>query len=197
MSWVRALTGDLKLMREQVHCVKHLPCPVECPGVWWSLMSSDRAEWSRLVSLIHFSDSVCDRQKGEDTLAGEHVCSQCRPATNFHSRQALLQHMRMKHGLRNPARLYVDACAICPGCGINFRQRLRAIAHLSDARRPACMNRMLKGEFCKVGPPEYIEKLDSADRVSRRNAKREGHTTPLARGSAITKDGKKIGFAKL
>ena len=69
----------------------------------------------------------------------------------------------------------VHAEGICPGGGTNFRQRLRAIAHLSDARRPACMNRMLKGEFPVVGPPEYVDQLDAADREARNKARKFGH----------------------
>ena len=133
-------------------------------------MRCDRAEWARLVNRLFFNESVCDRVRSSIISAGDHVCSQCNDKSKFATRQGLLQHFRMEHGLRNPARVYVGQNGICPGCKTNFRQRFRAISHLSDARRPKCMQRMLAGEFPQVGSLEFIARLDEADSACRRNA---------------------------
>ena len=158
-------------------------------------MKCDRYEWARVVQQLFFFESVCDTAPAEAPVLDAHVCSECTPRVRFSSRQGLLQHLRIKHKIRNPARMYIDKDGICPGCRTNFRQRTRAIAHLSDARRPACMTRMLNGEFAKIGNAEYIDSLDADDNRRIREARTIGKNKPNAMGSAITQAGKRVGFA--
>ena len=101
------------------------------------------------------------------------------------SNKALLAHQRVKHRVRNPVKNYVIADATCPVCKISsFSTRLRAIAHLSEKRcrgrsTVTCYDQLQQGEYRPL-PAELVDKLDEADRTSRRSAMRNGRTTPLA-----------------
>ena len=76
----------------------------------------------------------------ECTATGERTC--------FGSSRALYSHRRMKHQVKCPTALVVDADARCLLCQVCFSTRLRAIAHLSDARqrgsKPTCGSRCLE-----------------------------------------------------
>ena len=103
------------------------------------------------------------------------------------------QHQRVKHKLRVPARLHAGPDGKCPYCGTSFWQRLRLIAHLSDSRW-ACLKAMV-ASAPRLTEAESAE-LDELDRIARRSARRAGHRHPLAVGSAVTAEGKMIGFAQ-
>ena len=80
-------------------------------------------------------------------------------------------------------------------CGTQFGTRLRLLAHLSDVRRPKCRDRLQDGSFPALSTSRIAE-LDALDRIARRDAKRSGHTTPIAVGTALTADGKRIGHVQ-
>ena len=169
LSWVQTLVSDLARLRECVKEVSHFPHPADDPEVWWSLMRCDTTEWSRVVKSLFFCKSICDHcfektsTPSDSTHDGDFVCFECTAHPKFSTKQGLMQHMRIKHKKRNPARCFVGDDGVCPGCQTNFRQRSRAIAHLSDGRRP-CNSLTLRGAFNVVGDEAAIEALDQKDR---------------------------------
>ena len=91
-------------------------------------------------------------------------------------------------------RYYVDEKAICPICFTQFNQRLRCIAHLSDMRRAKCREAI----FAQHIPPlsgDVVQQLDAEDALLRKQARRLGHTTPIAEGAARRSNGKQVGHA--
>ena len=99
-------------------------------------------------------------------------------------------HARVKHNARLAIRTLVPT-AMCPACGIDYRQRLRCLAHLSDKRRGKCATWVL--EHCAPLPPEQVEQLDREDKALRLAAQRDGHSHHLARLPALRPDGRPIG----
>ena len=87
------------------------------------------------------------------------------------------------------------ADAKCQFCGRFYVQRLRLMAHL---RRYACGRVLVErpGDFRKLTDAE-ADQLDEADNCLHREAKRAGHSTPLARGAARRADGRVIGATRL
>eukprot|EP00972_Heterocapsa_arctica_P102178 15056449-Heterocapsa_arctica.AAC.1 len=64
------------------------------------------------------------------------VCPPPRPG--FSSAKALASHTRARHGTMSPFLRLVNDPALCPACGASVCTPIRVLAHLSDARRPAC-----------------------------------------------------------
>ena len=90
-------------------------------------------------------------------------------------------------------RLFVEGTS-CPVCKTEFRSRLRVIAHLSDARRTRCRDVICSNMAdYPVLSEEAAMQLDLIDRFDRAAARKEGHTHPIAVGSAVTALGKRIG----
>ena len=152
------------------------------------------------MKMVHFVESSRDRERevAKEGVLEDEVgirCAMCESNSVFATNRAFLMHQRMKHGVKICARLYVNEDAVCPGCGTCFRQRLRCIAHLQDARRGQCNRKMINGEFPRLDD-ELVVQLDARDCELRRLAKRAGRTTPIAVGCATTSCGKKVGFAK-
>ena len=69
------------------------------------------------------------------------------------------------------------------------------LAHVSDTRRPKCRDIILSGAFPELSNA-VLTKLALADREARKQARREGHTHPIATGSAMTVRGKRIGHVQ-
>ena len=88
-------------------------------------------------------------------------------------------------------RFYVEG-PICPACGTNFQSRYRVLRHLSDRRREVCRSQLVNVSF-KTLDLRTVEKLDLENMKLRNLARKEGHTHPIASGSARTIDGKRVG----
>lgn len=90
-------------------------------------------------------------------------------------------------------RLYAGADGRCPVCLANFHSRLRVISHLRDARyNHKCREAVLAGKVPQLSEAE-VDLLDALDRAKRREARRTGHTEPLATQSARSANGKPRG----
>ena len=98
--------------------------------------------------------------------------------------------IRIKHGDRLDIRRYVTS-AVCPACGVDFRDRIRCISHLSDRRRPACADYVR--QFVPAMSDSEVLRLDTKDRVLRREARRKGHTHHIALLPARRPDGSVTG----
>ena len=90
-------------------------------------------------------------------------------------------------------RFFAPADGICQVCKSEFHTRLRRLAHLCDSRRPKCRAILLNNpQFVSLSNDE-VNELDEIDKVQRREATRQGHTHPIAKYSAKTKDGRVVG----
>ena len=55
---------------------------------------------------------------------------------------------------------------------------------------------MSLSDASQVVDAAFLEALDQSDREAQKAARRKGLIKPLAHGSAVTRDGKKVGFTK-
>ena len=142
-------------------------------------------------------DSVLDSKQTESACTSglTHVCHECTHRPAFETQKALLLHRRIRHKYRDLIVTYVDGSGVCPVCGTSFHSRLRCMAHLTDSRRTKCRDVILAGSFPSVSSVQ-LAKLEESDRVARRLAFKNGHSHALASSSAVTVDGKKIGFVQ-
>ena len=71
---------------------------------------------------------------------------------------------------------------------------LRLLAHLSDVRRPACRNGILAGSFEDARlTQDIVDRLDAVDTRLRADARKQGHSKPIAVGKATAADGRTVG----
>ena len=118
-------------------------------------------------------------------------CDTCNPS--FASSKALCPHRRARHGHRLAIKDFLHS-ATCPCCKLDFRQRLRLIAHVSDSRRPKCRDCILQN--CTPLPEATICMLGKQDTILRREAQRSGRAHHIAVLPAKRADGKKIARAE-
>ena len=100
--------------------------------------------------------------------------------------------MRVKHNRVSPVKRYIGDTGVCPRCHTDFVSRVRLVRHLCDSRRATCRDWVLGGE-CAPVPLDVFQRLEARDRVIRREALHEGHTHPIAHGSARRPNGKRVG----
>ena len=66
-----------------------------------------------------------------------HLFSLCNdPDSAFAFERDLATHSRAKDGLRNQVRMCVGDTIACPSCKTKFGEKVSALAHSSDTRRP-------------------------------------------------------------
>ena len=160
-------------------------------------MMHEKKELANCVSQISYQDSVLDEgvsniNSTSCDLMSQHVCKMCIPNCAFPTEKALNSHARSKHDVVSLIPKYIDGSGLCPACKSVFCSRIRVIAHLSDTRRPRCRDRVLAGEFPAIADDVFVQ-LQSSDRETRKSALHEGHTHPIAVGSAQRADGNKVG----
>ena len=151
------------------------------------------ATWARILDKVFFVESACDAQtpvadEGAQTRALNFPCACCNCA--FASQKARDSHARAKHGVRSPFQARVRS-AICPCCGVDFRQRVRCLNHLGDRRRPRCAQYVLL--HCPLLSQADAERLNEVDRRARSDAYRAGHSRVSATSPALNARGIAIG----
>ena len=186
--WVMLLADDCEVLRRNNDEANNLGPLLVDHSAWYLFMMSDN--WNHMVNSIHFHISITDRDLDSQQAknVGAHQCIDC--GDNFASGRALGSHRRAKHGVRNDIRLFVSS-AVCPACGINFQQRLRCIAHLSDKRRPKC-TAWVRDNVKQISRALSL-KLDEKDASLRLAAQRAGRTRHIASLPARTKNGNIVG----
>ena len=75
-----------------------------------------------------------------------------------------------------------------------LRQRHRLLRHLTDRRRTRCQQTVLAMGLPSL-PEAELQRLDAQTRKLAATSRREGHSHPLASGTALTATGKRIGHA--
>ena len=193
LPWVDLISRDTALIASMGLLSGGFPAFDDDPTAWTALVR-DESEWSRILDRISFPESACDTQKVEGDSAPacalSFPCEHCE--RSFASRKACDSHARAKHGIRSPFHCKVKS-AICPACGVDFRERVRCLNHIGDRRRPRCAEYVVG--HCPVLLRSLVLQLDEADRVARRTARRAGHSNILASAPAISATGKVLGRA--
>ena len=188
LPWVRALSGDVELVRRSGSVPPVIGSLLDNAEVWHELMKDERA-WGQIVSDLFFVESLCDKVVVENnSVQVAFACGACDKA--FASQKALESHARAKHGSRLTIREHV-ANSICPCCKTDFKQRLRCIAHLSDRRRPRCADWVRTN--CPRLSVSRLAELDVIDKELRRTRQQTGRPHHIAVLPVVSKHGKIIG----
>ena len=111
----------------------------------------------------------------------EFVCAEC--GKHFASNRGLQCHGTHAHGRQRPSARFV-VTAVCPGCGNDYRTRLRAMEHV-ERGSARCRAAVLEGGLGLVPhEPVVVAAADAADRTWRHQARKAGVSElagPLAR----------------
>ena len=106
-------------------------------------------------AVVSFACAVCDKQ--------------------FASRRGLMCHGTHAHKRQRPAARFV-VTSICPGCGNDYRTRLRALEHV-ERGSALCRQAVIGGGLGLVpADPVVVAAADDADRIWRRQARAEGRS---------------------
>jgi len=166
-----------------------LPPPSAHLTAWLELIWQFPVQWKKLCRIYHTPKSTRDDMKQSQTetivVPCTHACCQCE--TKFATARALASHRRIKHGVRTVFRQHIDGSGKCPGCRVNFHTRLKVLEHLGDVRRhQKCRDAT---QSLPALPEEEVARLDGLDRTARNDARRAGHTHPLAKRRPIKPTG--------
>eukprot|EP00959_Pyramimonas_sp_CCMP1952_P355067 7437703-Pyramimonas_sp.AAC.1 len=119
LPWAQRSGKDLRLLYERVARVREvLPHPDACPEAWQAFLRDHAEEWASLVSQLFFADSVCDNQRASESAqppVASFSCPHC-SGRALGTRQALLTHVRVKHGVKNVMRMYAGRDCKCQAC---------------------------------------------------------------------------------
>jgi len=196
LPWVQQIMLDMEtLYRSWGEHDKKLPPPGVAQIAWWRFMYHSPSQWKAWVSDIFFSNSILDKTVAGPALSAMFACHLC-VGVNFATNQALLQHLRTKHKLKQQIATFVDGSGVCPACKSKLHTRLRVLKHLSDKRRRSCANQILSGDFAPVDA-DTLAKLEDDDRQAIRAARHDGHTSVPAVGQAVRSDGRRVGRSLL
>ena len=191
LPWVEQFRADLRTLVDFCPAAAALRGFDADPEAWQNAMQ-DESAWQKHVDAIFFFESVTDRSYASSDAAGRpkaFVCCDCSKA--FADPKALAQHRRIKHGVRSDVRSFIST-STCPTCGVDFHDRLRCLAHLSDPRRPRCWQAFLATNPPRL-PDSVVKKLDETDRELRRAAQQSGRTHHIGRVPARRADGRVVG----
>ena len=194
LPWVELVLQDMMDLREfHGSKLETLGDPATNAKEWMALIHDFPHYWSQMVSSYTKACTHMDqvaRGTGRMLVNGPNLyrCSDCAMAgldCCFVSEKGLLAHKRKVHGHRSSLRRFLDASGICPICCCIFSSRTRALAHLTEKRnrsktnRTSCRDVLLAGNFCPL-LDETVEKLDLSDKIARAQARKRGHTQPIA-----------------
>ena len=165
--------------------------PMNSPVQWEELLLHPR--WPDVVSRVFYINSVLDRDVSPDVSVGGFVCSTCTPPACFASSRALESHQRVKHGVRNSIRTYLDASAKCPSCHSQFGARVSLINHLSDKRRPKCKDWIVS--HLQPLDSVTVAALDAVDNELKKTGLKAGRTHHIVGAPAMNQDVRTVGRA--
>jgi hypothetical protein len=194
--WVSLIASDLVAMYASSKAVQE---QLPMPGIdvhdraWLTFMKSYPSRWHDLVKNYSFSESCLDRcavLQQPTMQVAVFKCAEC--YQQFPTSKACGLHRRIKHGVRDEIRFFINGSGLCPNCGMNLHSRLRVMAHVQDRRNNVCKSRILAMTLVRMQHSD-LYRLESIDRCARRSALHEGHTHPIAVGQAMTGRGKAIG----
>jgi hypothetical protein len=101
------------------------------------------------------------------------ACTEC--DKSFATRRGLMCHGTHAHARQRPAARFVVS-SVCPGCGNDYRTRVRALEHV-ERGSVRCRAAVLDGGLGLLPhDPEVVAAADSADRILRRQARAAGRS---------------------
>ena len=200
--WINLIVSDMTRMRQIVARCSSMPAPDADPEVWMRRAATEPTSWNQDVSMMFFTDSVCDREAVPDTSA--HVrpfaCSECSFA--FASEKQLSLHLNRHHGIRCRQRLYAvvrsNGTATCQVCETTFSGRIALVKHLCDKRRDRCWKTISSSpnQFRRLTELQ-LKQMDESDRAHRKKARGMGHSHPITAGVARSGPQLKLEIPKL
>jgi len=126
LQWPRLIMNDLKFLRSNTHWIaKMLPPPEDDADSWAAFIMNEESFWHEAIDGIHFVDSVCDNtqtERGCTTDIPPVITLPCMTC------QALLLHMRSKHGERTPMRYCGTTLGLT--CSARHLKQCTARAHV-------------------------------------------------------------------
>ena len=194
LPWARVLFEDLRSLREfHGHKLGELGDPAGDILPWVRLASRYPRPWSELVNAFIVHEAARETKVSAPAVGPQHACHICRTEGSdaaFISMKALQLHMRTKHGVQNALKRFIDGSGACPVCCATFSSRTRLLAHVAEQRRRGrathtCGMILATGAFPQIDPVTAA-RCDADDARRRREARREGHSQPLA-GHAAAK----------
>ena len=199
-AWVELVVRDMLRMQQTVARCSSLRHPDAHPEAWMQRAADDPRSWSQDIAVLHFTDSVCDREAAVAGSTHERpfACFECSVA--FSSEKQLALHRSRHHGERCPQRHYgvvhSDGTAPCPVCGAVFSARLALLKHFCDKRRGVCWSTIeaTPERFARLTAPQ-LRKLDDADRLLRKAGRSQGHSHAIVPGGCRRQDGTPCGRA--
>ena len=163
--------------------------------VWLSFILDNPECWDGIVGQIFFTSSCLEVSQLAQSVVQSRMfsCNVCNK--HFSSNKSLMEHNGVVHGEKSLMGWYGDADGICPVCKTNFRTRIRLLKHLCDSRRTMCRDSILENSslYSRLTDCRVFD-LDDFDRLELKNARRSGSSQPIAFCSALTVQGKRIGY---
>jgi len=158
--------------------------PSTSPRCWKQFARESPIQWAKLIRLFLKActaegESQLPEPPADITSDEEWMCGTC--GAEFRTQQQLRVHPFRSHGRRRPAWAYV-AGSVCPSCGIDFHNRLRAMRHLEKGSQK-CQRALQEGRLQAV-PLHVLQAADDVDRACKRLAKQTGccwHAGPPAK----------------
>ena len=194
LPWVNLVISDLYALRSCMgEKLADLGDPVGDASKWFSSIRDHPAAWKAMLNQLSVPSMPIDHYRAKTNAyqvdrGQAFKCEQCEKDgkdASFPSVKTLLCHMRKLHGERNVVRTFVDGNAICPVCRVGFETRMRAVAHLTEARcrglaNHTCRRAVEAGRFEPL-PTQEVAALDAADAVRRKRARAVGKTQVTVR----------------
>ena len=183
LPWVRMILYDFTVMLHVYPSkLQELGDPAHCADRWLAFIAKYPMQWKQLVKGYH---TACNDGEGaaEDSSGPAVVvfpvrdatvpcfsftCNQCN--ASFPTNKALMQHARIKHGIKCCIQNLVGDETVCPVCATEFSHRHALIAHLSDNR----VRSRVRATSCKAAflamdrPAPPVELVQSLNLVHRR-----------------------------
>ena len=203
LDWAKQSRADMTVLIE-ANPDTEMP-NIEAQLTEWQFFASQEDKWNNCVQKVFFTSSVCDRSVTLQNISSNgiahqgFVCYLCDISVqgtlpSFPNTKDLKQHQRIKHKIKNMMRYFADADGVCHACGTLFHTRLRLLAHLSDNRRTACHDKLIRYDGNRLSDVR-VHALDLLDRTARRQAQQAGHSHVLAVGHARSQRGCIVGRA--
>ena len=189
MPWVNLVISDLYALQSCMgEKLADLGNPVGDASKWFSFIRDHPAAWRAMQNQLSVPSMPIDHHRAKNNAyqvdhGQAFKCEQCKKDgkdTNFPSVKTLPCHMRKLHGERNVFRTFVDGNAICPVCRVGFETRMRAVAHLTEARCRGRANHTCR-RAVEAGRFEPLPAQDAADAVHRKRARAVGKTQVAVR----------------
>jgi len=188
LPWVKLVAADCDFLRRQGLVPPATPGFFDAPLQWAELVG-DRQKWADIVGSAHVCDSCLDRDCTASSATPLTVkCRMC--SVRFASARARACHERIAHRVTTKAKCYLHG-TVCPCCKVDFRQKIRLLAHWSDSRRPRCWT-WVKAHVAPLNAHQQA-RVDEEFRSARRAGQRAGRTHALRHLPARRADGRTIG----